>query len=64
MTIRIKDLICPKCGCEVEEDDVLDIDHEGASIICFVVGHCTNCNTNYQWNEHYETIGTTALEES
>ena len=36
----VDEVKCPKCGCELETDDTIDIDHEGSYISCLVVGHC------------------------
>ena len=48
------ELKCTKCGCDLETDDVMDMDHEGSYISCFVVGHCPECGANYQWTELFE----------
>lgn len=47
-------LICPKCGCEVIEDDCLDWEFYHDSYIRECVGHCEQCNTEYQWSQVFD----------
>ena len=58
------ELKCAKCGGDLETDDTIDIDHEGSYISCLVVGHCSECNTNYQWTEYFEFDRISNLTES
>ena len=50
----VDEVKCPKCGCELETDDTIDIDHEGSYISCLVVGHCPKCGAVYHWTEYFE----------
>lgn len=50
----VDEVKCPKCGCELETDDTIDIDHEGSYISCLVVGHCPKCGADYHWTEYFE----------
>ena len=54
---------CPKCGLPLTEDDCLDLDNEGEYVHAFLVGHCEDCQINYQWDEYFFPIGATAPRE-
>lgn len=49
---------CPHC-CEVlEEDDCFDMDLVSDYVIKReIVGHCPECNREYQWTENFEYQG-------
>ena len=51
------ELKCEKCGEAIQYDDCLDMEHGGDcddTIICFYVGHCPKCSTEYSWIEEYK----------
>lgn len=41
--------LCPHCKAELELDDTYDMDYDEEGIILRQVGHCPNCDTEYQW---------------
>lgn len=58
-------LICPKCGGEIEFDDTYDSTQTEDSIVNYLAGHCSKCQTLFQWEEEYTVRfdGVTNLEE-
>ena len=42
-------LLCPHCGAELEQDDVYDRTDNND----YCVGHCPECDKEYQWIEIY-----------
>ena len=55
--------ICPKCGGIIENDDTYDSSSDFSYIVCFCVGHCVKCETEYQWKEVYGYVGVEDIEE-
>lgn len=51
---------CKNCNVELIEDDLLDIDFSADTnhLITFSVGHCPECGTNYEWEQHFNVIVT------
>ena len=48
------ELKCPKCGGIIEHDETYDINGGEDYVVCYCVGHCTKCKTNFQWQEEFE----------
>ncbi len=49
---------CLNCGAELVEDDVYDhSDHDD-----YCVGHCPECDTEYQWVSVYKFVKHTDLQ--
>lgn len=40
---------CLICGIELEVDDTYDMEYDEEGIIIRQVGHCPNCDKEYQW---------------
>jgi hypothetical protein len=55
--------ICPKCNAPIDLDDKIDTFHNGDDLIEFCVGRCSNCETDYQWEERYVYSGIQNLKE-
>lgn len=55
--------ICPKCGGPIECNDTSDIEYNEDEYIDFCVGHCRNCNREYQWKGIYIFKKIESLEE-
>jgi ribosomal protein S27AE len=49
----MKELKCPHCGGELEEDDCHDMSIWDDSVVRSLNGFCLNCGKSYQWTEHY-----------
>ena len=47
------ELVCPKCGGQLEVDDYYDSEESDEEIFMFACGHCVSCGTNYQWSRVY-----------
>lgn len=47
---------CPGCGTELDENDVLDTDQCGCSLIEKLFGRCSCCGKEYTWHRQYEMI--------
>ena len=48
-------LKCPHCGINIERDDAYDLFFYGENCVsASCVGHCPNCDSEYQWEEEYE----------
>ena len=62
--IECKELKCLRCGGTVVAEDSIDIDYslDGEYVICTITGSCKKCDTEHEWREYYEFIGTTELE--
>lgn len=45
---------CPKCGGEIELDDVIDESEGFDEFYKDCVGHCLSCETDYQWVDVYD----------
>lgn len=62
--IECKALKCLQCGETVVAEDLIDIDYslDGEYVICTMIGFCEKCDTEHEWKEYYEFIGTTELE--
>lgn len=45
---------CPKCGGEIELDDVVDETEGTTEFYKDCVGHCLGCGTDYQWVDVYD----------
>ena len=41
--------LCPHCKVELELDDTYDMDYDEEGITLRQVGHCPNCDKEYQW---------------
>lgn len=41
--------ICPNCGHALTEDDSYDISIDISECREYVIGHCENCEKEYQW---------------
>jgi hypothetical protein len=41
--------LCPHCNTEIELDDTCDMDYDEEGITLCQVGHCPNCDKEYQW---------------
>lgn len=54
---------CPKCNGVIECDDTFDTSTCDDRHIEYCVGHCINCDTEYQWKEVYIFKGQEDLEE-
>jgi hypothetical protein len=53
---------CPHCCVVLVEDDCFDMDLISDSVIRReVVGHCPECNREYQWTEIFEYQGSVDL---
>ena len=53
---------CPHCNEVLEEDDCFDMDLISDSVIRReLVGHCPECNREYQWTERFEYQGSVDL---
>ena len=50
----MEDVLCLKCGGELEVDDCLDTDFNGSEMHAFIVGHCCECGAEHQWTENYK----------
>ena len=48
------ELKCPHCNSDIEHDDTYDMSTGEDYVIAFCVGHCPNCDREYQWQEEYE----------
>jgi len=46
---------CPKCGGTIDYIDVYDCERDDDSMVEYCVGCCSNCETEYQWKEVFET---------
>ena len=55
---------CPKCGATLIIDDGIDFCGEFDKMTEFVLGHCPQCKTDYQWDIRYAAVGTENLKES
>ena len=40
---------CPHCCVELEEDDTYDMSYDEEGIVLLKVGHCPECQRDYQW---------------
>ena len=40
---------CPHCNTELECDDTYDMEYDEEGIILRQVGHCSECEREYQW---------------
>ena len=53
---------CPHCNVVLEEDDCFDMDFASDDIIIReLVGHCPECNREYQWSERFAYQGSADL---
>lgn len=49
---------CPHCNVMLEEDDCYDMDLVSDTVINReIVGHCPECEREYQWTERFEYQG-------
>lgn len=55
--------ICPNCGGIIERDDTYDSYPDVDYIVYFCIGHCVECETEYQWKEIYDCIEVKDIEE-
>lgn len=44
-------LKCPHCEVEIEWDDTIDINYDDDCITLNQVGHCPECDRDYQWEK-------------
>ena len=42
---------CPHCCVELELDDTYDMDYDDEGIVLYQIGHCPECNRDYQWQK-------------
>ena len=42
---------CPHCEVEIEEDDTYDMEYDEEGIVLRKVGHCPQCDRDYQWEQ-------------
>ena len=54
---------CPKCDSIVVPDKKYNVQYFSDHIIEFYYWHCIKCNTNYQWECHFEWAVDSELEE-
>ena len=47
-------MFCPKCHYELEVDDVYDTQGNDEWQVEFIVGHCTICSQDYQWERNFK----------
>lgn len=47
-------MYCLKCGGVIECDDTFDSSTCDNRHVDYCVGHCRDCDTEYQWEEVYE----------
>ena len=48
---------CPICDVDLEVDDTYDTHYDtdfNMTLILNQIGHCPNCDRNYQWDECYD----------
>ena len=45
---------CPKCGGIIEHDDTYDSYTGEDYTVNLCIGHCTVCDSIYQWKEEFE----------
>jgi hypothetical protein len=57
------ELKCIHCGAIIEENDCTDLSHEGNYIIATMTGYCSECETEYTWEEEYTYKASYDLEE-
>lgn len=62
--LKTGEVICPECGFLIEEDDCIDIGYATEYTELYKVGHCTGCDKEYKWHEHYVYAGYADLKES
>lgn len=56
--------MCPKCNIPIDWEDSIDTYKDNdENHIEFCVGRCSNCGTNYQWEEKYVYNGIQNLKE-
>lgn len=48
---------CLKCGAPIECDDIYDFNTCDNKHINYCIGHCLECNTEYNWQEIYKFEG-------
>lgn len=44
---------CPYCNVHLAEDETLDLGVDFSEIREYVVGHCENCEREFQWTNRY-----------
>ena len=49
--VKYVDAKCPHCNAILETDDTYDMDYDYEGIVLQMVGHCPECNREYQWEE-------------
>ena len=47
---------CPYCGCDLIEDEDYDLTCEGDYVLEYVVGHCEECEREFQWMNRYDYV--------
>lgn len=57
------ELICLKCGGLIEHDDTYNISCDEDYYVNYCVGHCVNCEQEYQWQAIYIFKKIESLEE-
>ena len=50
----MEDIVCLKCGGELDVDEYLDMDFDGSEVHAFVIGHCLECGADHKWIEDYK----------
>lgn len=50
------ELKCPKCGGMIDYDDIYDSSSGENYRIDYCVGHCIECDAEFQWQEKFKTI--------
>ena len=64
--VGFRSLVCPKCGGEVEHDGMTNLKYDPNEhyTVAQATGHCITCGAKYKWEECFEFIGITELEEA
>lgn len=47
----IKYPLCPHCKTELEYDETYNIEYDEDGIVLYVIGHCSKCEKDYQWQQ-------------
>ena len=45
---------CPHCNALLIEDDCYNSDIDDNNVRTYIVGHCDNCEKEFQWEKLYE----------
>lgn len=54
---------CLKCGGIIDYDAILNHTVDEDKVIDYCVGHCVDCDAEYQWEDVYEFTGQVNLRE-